>query len=175
MPLTLPAGRLHTCEKFMYQLPSIFLPFLLRITLRAVNLLVHLSLWFFKSDLFRRRKQGVGYRLLKLWWDFWGRAPCTGIALLCAFATCWLRDKGKAGEDSWGMLWLQAMCWKAADLLRHEFQRASNNNSLVNLHLSVFVLAKEGGVVGFLIPWVKYQLSHCKTVMEMRKFSVSAE
>lgn len=61
-----------------------------------------------------------------------------------------------------------------ADLLRHEFQRASNN-SLVNLHLSVFVLAKEGGVVGFLIPWVKYQLSHCKTVMEMRKFSVSAE
>ena len=61
------------------------------------------------------------------------------------------------------------------DLLRHGFGRTSNNNSLVNLHLSVFVLAREDGVVGFPILWVKHQLSHCKTIREMRKFSVSVE
>lgn len=42
------------------------------------------------------------------------------------------------------------------DLLRHGFGRTSNNNSLVNLHLSVFVLAREEGAIGFPIPWVKH-------------------
>lgn len=42
------------------------------------------------------------------------------------------------------------------DLLRqHGFGRTSND-SLVNLHLSVFVLPREDRVVGFPIPWVKH-------------------
>lgn len=38
------------------------------------------------------------------------------------------------------------------DVLRHRFGRTSNDNNLVNLHLSVFVLAREDGMVGFPVP-----------------------
>lgn len=93
---------------------TVFFPFPLRITLLAMNLLVHLSEPFFKSDLLPRTKIRCGLRSCSLamrnGFPEKVNSPRVGMAMLCGVAVV-SQSRGKAGEDGWGVL---AVCLREA-------------------------------------------------------------
>lgn len=105
----------NLCTNYpVFYCQTVFFPFPLRITLHAMNLLVHLSEQFFKSDLLPRTKIRCGLQScsLAMWNGFPEEvnSPHVGMAMLCGVAVV-SQSRGKAGEDGWGLL---AMCLREA-------------------------------------------------------------
>lgn len=173
MPLTLPATRLHPWEKFMCQLGVLLPSWILPTPLRdypprhesACSFITAAPQVRFISK--RRTRCGL-HTVVRFAEEV--KAQLGGHSIVSGIF--WVRDGGKAGGESRKSR--QCVEKLPPGLLRGGFGSISKNNS-VSHHLSVSVLAGEGGMVGFPAPWVKQCLSHCEDISEMRKFSVSGE
>lgn len=131
----------NLCTNYpVFYCQTVFFPFPLRITLHAMNLLVHLSEQFFKSDLLPRTKIRCGLQScsLAMWNGFPEEvnSPHVGMAMLCGVAVV-SQSRGKADEGRW--LGFAGNVFKGS-IQTSGSERAPSNSSLVYLHPSAFIL-----------------------------------